>query len=85
MGDSGSQVIGLALGSLGLAGDLQGRRDHVATLVLPLLVLAVPMLDTGLVTVLRAARGRPVSQGGRDHTSHRLVYRGLSEKRAVSC
>ena len=55
----------------------------LATLVLPLLVLAVPMLDTGLVTVLRLLEGRPVSQGGRDHTSHRLVYRGLSEKRAV--
>jgi UDP-GlcNAc:undecaprenyl-phosphate GlcNAc-1-phosphate transferase len=41
------------------------------------------MLDTGLVTVLRLLEGRPVSQGGRDHTSHRLVYRGLSERRAV--
>lgn len=83
MGDSGSQVIGLALGSLGLAATYKVAGTTVATLVLPLLVLAVPMLDTGLVTVLRLLEGRPVSQGGRDHTSHRLVYRGLSEKRAV--
>ena len=83
MGDSGSQVIGLALGSLGLAATYKVAGTTVATLVLPLLVLAVPMLDTGLVTVLRLLEGRPVSQGGRDHTSHRLVYRGLSERRAV--
>jgi len=83
MGDSGSQVIGLALGSLGLAATYKAVGTTLATLVLPLLVLAVPMLDTGLVTVLRLLEGRPVSQGGRDHTSHRLVYRGLSEKRAV--
>ncbi len=83
MGDSGSQVIGLALGSLGLAASYKVAGTTLATLVLPLLVLAVPMLDTGLVTVLRLLEGRPVSQGGRDHTSHRLVYRGLSEKRAV--
>jgi UDP-GlcNAc:undecaprenyl-phosphate/decaprenyl-phosphate GlcNAc-1-phosphate transferase len=83
MGDSGSQVIGLALGSLGLAATYKVVGTTLATLVLPLLVLAVPLLDTGLVTVLRLLEGRPVSQGGRDHTSHRLVYRGLSEKRAV--
>ena len=83
MGDSGSQVIGLALGSLGLAATYKVAGTTLATLALPLLVLAVPLLDTGLVTVLRLLEGRPVSQGGRDHTSHRLVYRGLSEKRAV--
>jgi UDP-GlcNAc:undecaprenyl-phosphate GlcNAc-1-phosphate transferase len=83
MGDSGSQVLGLALGSLGLAATYKVAGTTLATLVLPLLVLAVPMLDTGLVTVLRLLEGRPVSQGGRDHASHRLVYRGLSEKRAV--
>ncbi|MDX6397872.1 MAG: UDP-GlcNAc:undecaprenyl-phosphate/decaprenyl-phosphate GlcNAc-phosphate transferase, partial [Gaiellaceae bacterium] len=80
MGDSGSQVIGLALGSLGLAASYKVAGTTLATLVLPLLVLAIPILDTGLVTVLRLLEGRPVSQGGRDHTSHRLVYRGLSER-----
>ena len=83
MGDSGSQVIGLALGALGLAATYKVAGTTLATLVLPLLVLAVPMLDTGLVAILRLLEGRPVSQGGRDHTSHRLVYRGISEKRAV--
>jgi UDP-GlcNAc:undecaprenyl-phosphate GlcNAc-1-phosphate transferase len=52
-------------------------------LLLPVLILAVPILDTTLVTVVRLLEGRPISQGGRDHTSHRLVYQGLSDKRAV--
>jgi UDP-GlcNAc:undecaprenyl-phosphate GlcNAc-1-phosphate transferase len=55
----------------------------VATLLLPVLILAVPILDTTLVTVVRFLERRPISKGGRDHTSHRLVERGLSEKRAV--
>ena len=83
MGDSGSQVLGFALGSLGLASSWTVAGSTVATLLLPLLVLAVPILDTTLVTVVRLLEGRPVTQGGRDHTSHRLVYEGLSDKRAV--
>jgi UDP-GlcNAc:undecaprenyl-phosphate GlcNAc-1-phosphate transferase len=43
----------------------------------------VPILDTTLVTIVRLLEGRPVYQGGRDHSSHRLVRFGLSEKHAV--
>ena len=84
MGDSGSQVLGFALGSLGLAASWQAAGTTVATLVLPILVLGVPILDTALVTILRLLEGRPIAQGGRDHTSHRLVRYGLSEKHAVA-
>jgi UDP-GlcNAc:undecaprenyl-phosphate/decaprenyl-phosphate GlcNAc-1-phosphate transferase len=83
MGDSGSQVLGFALGSLGLAASWTVAGSTVATLLLPILVLAVPILDTTLVTVVRLLEGRPVTRGGRDHTSHRLVYQGLSDTRAV--
>jgi UDP-GlcNAc:undecaprenyl-phosphate/decaprenyl-phosphate GlcNAc-1-phosphate transferase len=83
MGDSGSQVLGFALAALGLAASWKVAGTTVATLLLPILVLAVPILDTTLVTVARLLDGRPVYQGGRDHTSHRLVYQGLSERRAV--
>jgi UDP-GlcNAc:undecaprenyl-phosphate GlcNAc-1-phosphate transferase len=83
MGDSGSQVLGFALASLGLASSWTVAGSTVATLLLPILVLAVPILDTTLVTIVRLLEGRPVTQGGRDHTSHRLVYQGLSDKRAV--
>ena len=83
MGDSGSQVIGFALASLGLASSWTVAGSTIATLLLPILVLAVPILDTTLVTVVRLLEGRPITQGGRDHTSHRLVYEGLSDLRAV--
>jgi UDP-GlcNAc:undecaprenyl-phosphate/decaprenyl-phosphate GlcNAc-1-phosphate transferase len=83
MGDSGSQLLGFTVASLGLASSWTVAGSTVATLLLPLLVLAIPILDTTLVTVVRLIEGRPVTKGGRDHTSHRLVYRGLSDKRAV--
>ena len=83
MGDSGSQMLGFALAAMGLSASWKVAGTTVATLLLPILVLAVPILDTTLVTVVRLLDGRPVYQGGRDHTSHRLVYQGLSEKRAV--
>jgi UDP-GlcNAc:undecaprenyl-phosphate GlcNAc-1-phosphate transferase len=83
MGDSGSQLIGFTLASLGLASSYTVASSTVATLVLPVLVLAVPILDTTLVTIVRLLDGRPVSQGGRDHSSHRLVSLGVSETGAV--
>lgn len=83
MGDSGSQVLGFLLAALGLASSWTTAGTTVATMLLPLLVLAIPILDTALVTVRRVAERRPVTQGGKDHTSHRLVYYGLSEAKAV--
>ena len=83
MGDSGSMVLGFGLASLALAASWTVAGTTAATILLPLLVLAIPILDTTLVTIARLVEKRPVTQGGRDHTSHRLVYYGLSETRAV--
>ena len=49
----------------------------------PLLVMLIPIFDTMFVTMVRLLSGRRASQGGRDHTSHRLVAIGLPEKTAV--
>ena len=83
MGDSGSQVLGFTLGALGLATSWKVAETTVATLVLPILVLGVPILDTALVAMTRLVEGRPIHQGGKDHTSHRLMRGGLSEQRTV--
>ena len=83
MGDSGSLVLGFALGSIALLSSWKTAGASLATVLLPVLVLAVPILDALLVTVVRLLEGRPVYAGGRDHTSHRLVYSGLTEKHAV--
>jgi UDP-GlcNAc:undecaprenyl-phosphate/decaprenyl-phosphate GlcNAc-1-phosphate transferase len=83
MGDSGSQVLGFTLGALGLATSWKVAETTVATLVLPILVLGIPILDTALVATTRMVEGRPVHRGGKDHSSHRLVRGGLSEHRTV--
>jgi len=84
MGDSGSMFIGFFLASTALINVGGGRsRSFVPVLAVPILVLFIPIFDTTFVTILRKLSGRAASQGGRDHTSHRLVALGLSEKRAV--
>jgi UDP-GlcNAc:undecaprenyl-phosphate GlcNAc-1-phosphate transferase len=84
MGDSGSMFIGFFLSSSSLINLAGGRsRAFLPVLAVPILVLFIPIFDTTFVTILRKLSGRAASQGGRDHTSHRLVALGLSEKRAV--
>jgi UDP-GlcNAc:undecaprenyl-phosphate GlcNAc-1-phosphate transferase len=83
MGDCGALTIGFYLSVVTLIGSMTYMSDLIITLVAPILVMAVPIFDTTLVTVLRAASGRPVYRGGNDHTSHRLVVMGLSERQSV--
>src|SRR5262249_61595184 len=84
MGDSGSMFIGFFLASAALVNVAGGRsRSFVPVLAVPILVLFIPIFDTAFVTILLKLSGRAASQGGRDHTSHRLVALHLSEKRAA--
>src|SRR6266498_582584 len=84
MGDCGSLFIGFFLASSALVNVQGGRsRSFLPVLAVPILVLFIPIFDTTFVTVLRKLSGRGASQGGRDHTSHRLVALGLSERHAV--
>jgi UDP-GlcNAc:undecaprenyl-phosphate/decaprenyl-phosphate GlcNAc-1-phosphate transferase len=84
MGDCGSMFIGFFLASSALMNLSGGRsRSFLPVLAVPILVLFIPIFDTTFVTILRKLSGRAASQGGRDHTSHRLVALGMSEQRAV--
>ncbi len=84
MGDCGSMFIGFLLAGSVLLNQVGGRsRSVFSVLAVPVLILFVPIFDTTFVTVLRKIWGRKASQGGRDHTSHRLVALGLSERSAV--
>ncbi len=84
MGDSGSLFIGFFLASSVLLNQGGGQsRSLVSVLAVPVLTLFIPIFDTTFVTILRKLWGRKASQGGRDHTSHRLVALGLSERSAV--
>jgi UDP-GlcNAc:undecaprenyl-phosphate GlcNAc-1-phosphate transferase len=86
MGDSGSLFIGLNLAVLTLANstDPVGTSNLLSIVVGPLLILLVPIFDTSLVTISRLLSGRSAATGGRDHSSHRLVAIGLSERWAVA-
>lgn len=84
MGDSGSMFVGFFLAGSALMNLTGGRSRSLAPVIaVPVLILFIPIFDTTFVTILRKVSGRAASQGGRDHTSHRLVALGLSERRAV--
>jgi UDP-GlcNAc:undecaprenyl-phosphate GlcNAc-1-phosphate transferase len=84
MGDCGSMFIGFFLASAALVNVSGGRsRSLLPVLAVPILVLFIPIFDTTFVTILRKLSGRAASQGGRDHTSHRLVALGMTERHAV--
>ncbi len=83
MGDCGSLFLGIFLAGLALAPAPGLSRGLFGVVMLPVLILAVPILDTTLVTAGRIADGRPIAVGARDHASHRLVALGLPEAKAV--
>lgn len=83
MGDSGSMFLGFTVAALAMKGNWEHATNLLLMVLTPLLVLAVPLFDTTFVTLVRWMNGRAISQGGRDHTSHRLVAFGLSERKAV--
>jgi len=83
MGDCGSLFVGAVLAGASLMPVLQERTVFPWTSVLVVLILVVPLFDTGFVLVLRRFAGRSATRGGTDHVSHRLVSLGFSERSAV--
>jgi UDP-GlcNAc:undecaprenyl-phosphate GlcNAc-1-phosphate transferase len=84
MGDSGSLFIGFSLSFLSIAVQKNaGSSSSILMFLVPISLMAIPIMDTTLVTIKRLIAGRRIDQGGRDHSSHRLVALGLTEKKAV--
>jgi UDP-GlcNAc:undecaprenyl-phosphate GlcNAc-1-phosphate transferase len=84
MGDTGSLFLGFFLAGLSIGpGATAYSRGVVAVLVIPVLLVLIPIFDTAFVTATRILAGRSPAVGGRDHTSHRLVAVGLSERQTV--
>jgi len=81
MGDTGSLSLGFLLSILGLK--LQIHNSANLSFLIAALVLSVPIFDTSFVVWRRLTEGRRITQGGKDHTSHRLVNLGLNQKQAV--
>jgi UDP-GlcNAc:undecaprenyl-phosphate/decaprenyl-phosphate GlcNAc-1-phosphate transferase len=89
MGDSGSLVIGFILGVLTIRTQyLHTGEDFGAgwyAIFVPVIVLAVPLYDLVVVSLIRISRGRSPFKGDTNHFSHRLVARGMSKRTAVLC
>ncbi|MFQ5922890.1 MAG: MraY family glycosyltransferase, partial [Anaerolineales bacterium] len=83
LGDSGSQLLGLVLASVGIAYNPVGL-ERLSSWFVPILVLGIPILDTTLVVVSRLRGRRPIYKAGRDHTYHRLAQLGLEPSQAVA-
>ncbi len=81
MGDCGSNLLGLLLGAVMIEGSL--KTNALVALVVPLVVLAVPFLDTGFVVAKRIKYRRPVYRGDSNHFHHRMHRMGFSQRRTV--
>jgi len=82
MGDAGALFLGVLLATLAIRLD-PITQSRVISLSIPLLLLALPILDTTAVVISRLRNGVSIFQGGQDHLSHRLVKVGLTRKSAV--
>jgi UDP-GlcNAc:undecaprenyl-phosphate/decaprenyl-phosphate GlcNAc-1-phosphate transferase len=81
MGDSGALLLGYTLAAISVQGLL--KTAALATLLLPLLVLAVPVLDTSFVVAKRLRSGQPIYVADARHLHHRFMRIGFSQRRAV--
>ncbi|HEX7626345.1 MAG TPA: MraY family glycosyltransferase [Gaiellaceae bacterium] len=81
MGDSGALLLGYTLATISVQGLL--KTAALATLVLPLLVLAVPVLDTSFVVAKRLKNRQPIYVADARHLHHRFMRLGFSQRRAV--
>ena len=82
MGDTGSNLLGYLLGAIAVQGAL--KTNAVVALFFPLLILAVPILDTGFVIAKRIKYRRPIYRADRWHFHHRMTNIGFSQRRTLA-
>ncbi len=81
MGDGGSLFLGYILGTLSIVGPMKSA-TIMATIV-PVLVLGLPIFDTGFAILRRLANHRPIMEADKGHLHHRLMAAGLGQRRTV--
>ena len=81
MGDTGSNLLGYLLATASVQGAL--KTNAVIALAFPLIVLAVPILDTGFVVAKRLKYRQPIYQADSWHFHHRMANIGFSQRRTV--
>ena len=75
LGDSGSTLIGLVIGALGIQGSL--KSSATLSITTPVVLMTLPMFDVLMAVVRRRLTGRPLALGDREHIHHVLLGRGL--------
>ncbi|MCL4557255.1 MAG: hypothetical protein M1491_01225 [Deltaproteobacteria bacterium] len=83
MGDSGSLFIGFILSGIVLVPEIKLSGQLLQIVIIPVLIFLIPIFDTSVAVLTRKLSGLDATKGGKDHTSHRLVKIGLSERQAV--
>jgi UDP-GlcNAc:undecaprenyl-phosphate GlcNAc-1-phosphate transferase len=81
MGDTGSMFLGFVLATTAI--QTNQKSSTAVAIVVPIIALGVPIADTLLAMLRRAARGAPLFQADRGHIHHRLIDLGLSQRQAV--
>jgi UDP-GlcNAc:undecaprenyl-phosphate GlcNAc-1-phosphate transferase len=81
LGDTGSMLLGYLLGSLSVLGTYKSYT--ALSLLVPLVALGIPVLDTALAIVRRWRTRRPIFQADTEHLHHRLLQRGLSQRQTA--
>lgn len=81
MGDTGSQMLGFLLATIAVAGTV--KKPAVAAIVVPVLVLGVPVVDTLMAVIRRSWRRESIFRADKEHLHHRLLNLGLSQRQVV--
>jgi UDP-GlcNAc:undecaprenyl-phosphate GlcNAc-1-phosphate transferase len=82
LGDSGALFIGYVFATVSIIGT--SKTAFTISLLIPLVALALPILDTAVTIVRRTSRGKKITEGDRGHFHHQLVFRfGLNVRQAV--
>ena len=83
LGDAGALYLGFLLAAISIRVDVNSDTEIIRVLV-PLLLFAIPVIDITQVVISRVSKGKSPFEGGRDHLSHLLLNKGLSEGKVLT-
>jgi UDP-GlcNAc:undecaprenyl-phosphate GlcNAc-1-phosphate transferase len=83
LGDAGALYLGFLLAAISIRVDVNNDSEVIRALV-PLLIFAIPVIDITQVVISRVIKGKSPFEGGRDHLSHLLLNKGLSEGKVLT-
>lgn len=81
LGDSGSYLLGFVVASIGMCGSQ--KSSVVVSLLIPLIAMGLPVMDTSLAILRRWSRSLPIGEGDRQHIHHELLNLGFTPRQAV--